>query len=62
MLTRLTQLDYTRELALIATVEKAGGEEEVGVARYFTNPDGQGAEFARVITDASGRVWVWALV
>lgn len=42
MLTRLTQLDYTRELALIATVEKAGGEEEIGVARYFTNPDGQG--------------------
>jgi acetyltransferase len=51
MLIRLTQLDYDRELALIATVERDGGETELGVARYFTNPDGQTAEFALVIAD-----------
>jgi acetyltransferase len=51
MLIRLTQLDYDRELALIATVELDGKEAELGVARYFTNPDGQTAEFALVIAD-----------
>ncbi len=51
MLIRLTQLDYDRELALIATVEQHGKETEMGVARYFTNPDGQTAEFALVIAD-----------
>lgn len=52
LLTRLTQLDYDRELALIATVQQEGQEVEIGVARYFTNPDGQTAEFALVIADA----------
>ncbi|MGZ8243921.1 bifunctional acetate--CoA ligase family protein/GNAT family N-acetyltransferase [Methylomagnum sp.] len=51
LLIRLTQLDYDRELALIATVAGEGGETELGVARYFTNPDGQTAEFALVIAD-----------
>ena len=51
MLIRLTQLDYYRELALIATVEQDGREVELGVARYFTNPDGRTAEFALVIAD-----------
>jgi acetyltransferase len=51
MLIRMTQLDYDRELALIATVERDGEETELGVARYFTNPDGQTAEFALVIAD-----------
>lgn len=51
MLIRLTQLDYDRELALIATVEQDGREVELGVARYFTNPDGRTAEFALVIAD-----------
>ncbi len=52
MLIRLTQPDYERELALIATVMMDGEEQEIGVARYFTNPDGQGVEFALVIADA----------
>jgi acetyltransferase len=51
MLIRLTQLDYDRELALIATVEQDGQEVELGVARYFTNPDGETAEFALAISD-----------
>lgn len=52
MLIRLTQPDYERELALIATVMIEGEEQEIGVARYFSHPDGQCIEFALVIADA----------
>lgn len=51
MLVRLTQLDYHRELALIATVEQDGRETEVAVARFFSNPGGESAEFAIVVAD-----------
>ena len=52
MLVRLTQIDYDREMALIATVEREGEEVELGVARYAINPDGRSCEFAIVIADA----------
>ena len=52
MLARLTQVDYDRELALIAL---SGGEGEteqiVGVARFAANPDGESCEFAVAIDD-----------
>jgi len=51
MLVRFTQLDYNRELALIAVQEKGGGEIELGVARYVMNPDGKSCEFALVVAD-----------
>lgn len=51
MLVRFTQLDYNRELALIAVLEKPDGEIELGVARYVTNPDGESCEFALVVAD-----------
>jgi len=51
MLIRFTQLDYNRELALIAVLEQDGQETELGVARYVMNPDGQSCEFALVVTD-----------
>jgi acetyltransferase len=51
MLVRFTQLDYNRELALIAVQEKAGEESELGVARYVMNPDGRSCEFALVVAD-----------
>jgi acetyltransferase len=51
MLVRFTQLDYNRELALIAVQEKAGAEVELGVARYVMNPDGSSCEFALVVAD-----------
>jgi acetyltransferase len=51
MLARLTQLDYSREMALIAVVEEIGKEVELGVARYAINPDGNTCEFALVIAD-----------
>ena len=51
MLIRFTQLDYSRELAFIATLKQGGQEIEVGVARYFTNPDGESGEIALVVAD-----------
>ncbi|MCA1804630.1 MAG: bifunctional acetate--CoA ligase family protein/GNAT family N-acetyltransferase [Xanthomonadaceae bacterium] len=52
MLVRFTQIDYHRELALIAVLEQDGRETELGVARYIINPDGQSCEFALVVADA----------
>ncbi|MCB1022017.1 MAG: bifunctional acetate--CoA ligase family protein/GNAT family N-acetyltransferase [Acidobacteria bacterium] len=52
MLSRLTQIDYDRELALIAVVEREGRESEIGVARYATLADGETCEFAVVIDDS----------
>ncbi|TAJ92527.1 MAG: GNAT family N-acetyltransferase [Gammaproteobacteria bacterium] len=52
MLIRFTQLDYHRELALIAVFSDQGQEREVGVARYVMNPDGASCEFALVVADA----------
>jgi len=51
MLVRFTQLDYSRDLAFIATVQQDGQETEVGVARYFANPDGASGEIALVVAD-----------
>lgn len=51
MLVRFTQLDYNRELALIAVFETADSEKELGVARYSTNADGKSCEFALVVAD-----------
>ncbi|OGA53230.1 MAG: hypothetical protein A3G25_05455 [Betaproteobacteria bacterium RIFCSPLOWO2_12_FULL_63_13] len=52
MLVRLTQVDYDRELALIAL---AGDDDDtqlmVGVARFGANPDGESCEFAVAIDD-----------
>ena len=54
LLVRFTQLDYDRELALIAVLEAEGErpEIELGVARYVRNPDGCSCEFALVVADA----------
>lgn len=51
MLVRFTQLDYSRELALIAVLESDDRETELGVARYVMNPDGESCEFALVVAD-----------
>jgi acetyltransferase len=48
MLARFTQLDYDRELALVALHEN----EFVAVGRYAPNPDGRTAEFALTVADA----------
>jgi acetyltransferase len=51
MLARFTQIDYDREMALIAVSEEGGREREVAVARYVSLPDGVTCEFAIVVAD-----------
>ncbi|MEW6590858.1 MAG: GNAT family N-acetyltransferase, partial [Pseudomonadota bacterium] len=51
-LARLTQIDYTREMALLALTQVDGREVELGVARYAINVDGESCEFALVVNDA----------
>jgi acetyltransferase len=52
MLARFTQIDYNREMALIAVVpDGAGKDKQIGVARYSINPDGRSCEFAIVVAD-----------
>ena len=58
MLARYTQIDYHRELALVATTQVANPgnrghsmEIIIGLAHYLRNPDGRGAEYALVIGD-----------
>ncbi len=48
---RLTQIDYDREMAFVATIDNEGAEKEVGVVRYATSPDGESCEFAIVVAD-----------
>lgn len=51
MLARFTQIDYDREMAFVAVVKTNRREEEIGVARYMTNIDQSGCEFAIVVSD-----------
>ncbi len=58
LLARYTQIDYDREVALVATVEQANPahrnhphETIIGLAHYLRNADGRGAEYALVIAD-----------
>ncbi|MEQ1600395.1 MAG: bifunctional acetate--CoA ligase family protein/GNAT family N-acetyltransferase [Methylophilaceae bacterium] len=51
MLVRFTQIDYSREIALIAVTEIQDKETELGVARFAINPDGDSSEFAVVVAD-----------
>ncbi len=51
MLVRFTQFDYDREMAIIAVVEEAEKEVEVGVVRYAIDLDGTSCEFALVVAD-----------
>ena len=56
-LARLTQIDYSREMAFIAVRKTAdGGEETLGVVRAMADPDNADAEFAiGVRSDLKGR-------
>ncbi|HLT26156.1 MAG TPA: GNAT family N-acetyltransferase, partial [Zeimonas sp.] len=47
---RLTQIDYDREMAFVATAEGEDGEiETLGVVRTVTDPDNVAAEFAILV-------------
>ncbi len=51
LIARFTQIDYDREMALIATSTADGVERQVGSARYTLAPDGEAVEFALVVAD-----------
>lgn len=51
MLIRLTQIDYDREIALVALMEKDKGKKIIGVSRIIDYPDGIHEEFALAISD-----------
>lgn len=49
---QLTNVDYSRDMAIAATEMLEGREALIGVARYVLDADGAGCEFAIVIADA----------
>jgi len=56
MLARFTQIDYDREIALVALDEDIDKDSEtdsmLGVARIIGDPDGKTGEFAVLVGDA----------
>jgi acetyltransferase len=56
-LARLTQIDYDREMAFIATTERKPNEfETLGVVRAIADPDNIAAEFAIIVrSDIKGQ-------
>ena len=51
MLARFTQIDYDREIALVAIDETPESERMLGVARIIGDPDGKTGEFAVLVGD-----------
>lgn len=51
MLERFTRNNYPDDMALVALVDGADGEEQVGVARYVRQPGTDTAEIAIVVAD-----------
>jgi acetyltransferase len=51
MLARFTQIDYDRDVALVAMEDSEGGEKMLGVARLISDPDCTRAEFAVLVGD-----------
>ncbi|MCP3927961.1 MAG: bifunctional acetate--CoA ligase family protein/GNAT family N-acetyltransferase [Bacteroidetes bacterium] len=51
MLTRYTQIDYDREIAIIAEVEESGETKMAGVVRLVADGTNETAEFAIVVAD-----------
>jgi acetyltransferase len=52
MLVRFTQIDYDREMALVAVTQQHGRDIQIGVARYVINSSGDTCEFAIAVADA----------
>ena len=51
MLARFTQIDYDREIALVAIDEDSESDCMLGVARIIGDPDGKAGEFAVLVGD-----------
>jgi acetyltransferase len=52
MLARFTQLDYDRDMALVAFDQTQLAEKMLGVARYVGHPSGESGEIAVAVGDA----------
>lgn len=50
-LIRLTQVDYDRELGLIALINDEGEERQIGSVNYVQTPDGDSVEFVLAVDD-----------
>ena len=51
MLARFTQIDYDREIALVAILNSMGSEQMLGVGRVIIEYDQKNAEFAVIVGD-----------
>ncbi len=51
LVARFTQVDYDREMALVALVPEPEGLAQIGAARYSLTADGESVEFALVVDD-----------
>jgi len=51
MTARFTQIDYDREIALVALDEDAAADRMLGMARIVGDPDGKRGEFAVLVGD-----------
>jgi len=51
MLASLSHIDYDREMALLAVIQRDGHDVLIGTARYIDNFDDQSCEFAVVLGD-----------
>ncbi len=52
LMTRFTQIDYDREMAIVALIQREQEEEEmIGVVRIIADPWGEAAEYAILIAD-----------
>lgn len=51
LVARFTQVDYDREMALVALTEEDGVTQQIGAARYTLTADGESVEFALVVDD-----------
>jgi len=52
MLTRFTQIDYDRDIVVVASKQTSSGEKILGVSRLMSDPDVTSAEFAIAVGDA----------
>jgi acetyltransferase len=51
LVSKFTQIDYDREMALIALVGDGPSERQIGVGRCVDFRDGRGCDFAIVVAD-----------
>ncbi len=51
MLARFTQVDYDREVSMVAVRDEGDGEKMYGISQVFIHPDGKHGEFSILVGD-----------